>query len=108
MKLLIVTNIPAPYRLDFFNELGKYCDLTVLFEAERNYALNKAWYTDKITNFKAEFLKRGAIEEKKVNPAIFKFLKNNKFDKIITDENKFSVFPTSCPFNIHIMIFKLF
>ena len=34
MKILWLTNIPSPYRVDFFNELGKYCELTVLFERE--------------------------------------------------------------------------
>ena len=33
-KILFITNIPAPYRIDFYNELGKYFDLTVLFEAK--------------------------------------------------------------------------
>ena len=32
MKVLFLANVPSPYRVDFFNELGKYCDLTVLFE----------------------------------------------------------------------------
>lgn len=32
MKVLFMANIPSPYRVDFFNELGKYCDLTVTFE----------------------------------------------------------------------------
>ena len=31
-KVLFIVNIPSPYRVSFFNELGKYCDLTVLFE----------------------------------------------------------------------------
>ena len=28
LKVLWLTNIPSPYRVDFFNEFGKYCDLT--------------------------------------------------------------------------------
>ena len=32
MKVLFLTNYPVPYRIDFFNELGKMCELTVLFE----------------------------------------------------------------------------
>ena len=32
IKVLFLTNIPSPYRNDFFNELGKKCDLTVLYE----------------------------------------------------------------------------
>ena len=47
-KVTFVTNIPSPYRLDFFNQLGLAVDLTVVFEAERNYALNEKWYTGKI------------------------------------------------------------
>lgn len=32
MKVLFVTNLPSPYRVDFFNQLGKHCELTVLYE----------------------------------------------------------------------------
>ena len=32
-KVLFVTNIPSPYRVDFYNQLGKFVDLTVIFEA---------------------------------------------------------------------------
>ena len=34
-KVLFITNIPAPYRIDFYNELGKHCELTVIFGAKR-------------------------------------------------------------------------
>ena len=33
-KLLFLTNIPSPYRVSFFNELGKKCSLTVTFEGK--------------------------------------------------------------------------
>ena len=32
MKVAFVTNIPAPYRNSFFNELSKYCELDVFYE----------------------------------------------------------------------------
>lgn len=32
MKVLIITNLPSPYRVDFFNELGLLVDLTVCYE----------------------------------------------------------------------------
>lgn len=35
-KVLIITNIPSPYRVEFFNQLGKKCDLTVLFEKRQS------------------------------------------------------------------------
>ena len=50
MKVLFLTNIPSPYRVDFFNELGKYCELTVLYE--RKKADNREWISNKNINFK--------------------------------------------------------
>ena len=32
-KVLFVTNIPSPYRVDFYNQLVKFVELTVIFEA---------------------------------------------------------------------------
>lgn len=32
MKVLYYCNFPAPYYVGFLNELGKYCDLTAVFE----------------------------------------------------------------------------
>lgn len=83
MKVLFLSNIPSPYRLDFFNELGKYIDLTVIFEAERNYQLNEQWYSDTYTHFKAIFLKRGAIEEKRVNWKVIKQINGPSQDLIV-------------------------
>lgn len=31
MKILFINYIPSPYRIDFFNELSQYCDLTILY-----------------------------------------------------------------------------
>ena len=40
MKVCYLTNIPSPYRVDYFNELGKYCELTVFFEKRRSNEIN--------------------------------------------------------------------
>ena len=43
LKVLFITNIPSPYRVDFFNELGKMCDLTVLFERKDALDRDTKW-----------------------------------------------------------------
>lgn len=81
-KVLFITNIPAPYRVDFFKELGKSVELTVIFEARSAPGIRFNWNTDKYVNFRAIFLKEGDINEKKVNWSILKYI-NNDFDIIV-------------------------
>lgn len=83
-KILFITNIPAPYRIDFYNELGKCFDLTVIFEAKgaSDQGIKFNWNIDKISNFRAIFLSQGDIKEKKIDWSIFKYLKE-KYDEII-------------------------
>lgn len=58
MKILFTTNIPSPYRMDFFNELGRFCDLTVLLETDRAADRDKQWITQKEGNFRAVYMKQ--------------------------------------------------
>lgn len=83
MKVLFITNIPAPYRIDFYNELGKSVDLTVIFEAKGAEGIKFNWNIDEIKNFKAIFLSEENINEKKVDWKIFKYIKKNKYDHIV-------------------------
>lgn len=83
MKVLFLTNIPVPYRVDFYNELGKYCDLTVVFEATRVEGINFNWNDDKIDNFNAVFLNQGNIDEGKIDTRIFKYINKDKYDIIV-------------------------
>lgn len=57
MKILWVFNHPAPYKVDFFNELGKHAQLRVLFERGREADREKAFYYSSPLNFEAVFLK---------------------------------------------------
>lgn len=82
-KVLFITNIPAPYRIDFYEVLGKYYDLTVLFEAKRAPGITFNWKEDGIKNFKAIFLKEGEIEEKKIDWKVLRFLRKVNYDYIV-------------------------
>lgn len=83
MKVLFITNIPAPYRIDFYNELGKYVNLTVIFEAKGADGIRFNWNIEEIKNFKAIFLSEGNIKEKRIDWKILKYIKGNKYDHIV-------------------------
>lgn len=75
MKILYITNLPSPYRVEFFNKLSKYCDLTVLIERKKANDRNDKWFNEKI-NFKAIFLKSKKLgNESSLSFEIIKYLK---------------------------------
>ncbi len=81
MKVLFITNIPSPYRIDFFNEFGKYVDLTVIFEARRVSEIAFNW-NDAEAQFRSIYLKEGNITERKVNWRILKYIKRKEYEYI--------------------------
>lgn len=84
MKVLFMTNVPSPYRVDFFNELGKLCDLTVYFEKKTSDERNAIWKEYRFENFRGVFLKGKSIStDTAICPEITKRLKSEKFDRII-------------------------
>lgn len=62
MRVLFLTNIPSPYRVDFFNGLAKNCELTVLFERDSATNRDPSWY-GKNFEFDYHFLKSLKIKE---------------------------------------------
>ncbi len=81
MRVLFLTNIPSPYRVDFFNELGKYCELTVLYERKR--ADDREWTVNNNENYKFVFLKGKSIgNDTAFSIEVLKYL-NKKYDRII-------------------------
>lgn len=42
-KVLYLSNIEVPYRVRMFNGLSKYCELTVLYELEKDKNRNEKW-----------------------------------------------------------------
>lgn len=83
MQVLFMTNMPSPYRVDFFNELGKFCNLTVMFERERDYGRDSRYTADKYKNFKAIFPKGIPVSDAEAFcPGVITLLLK-KFDQII-------------------------
>lgn len=82
MKVLITTNVPSPYRVDFFNELGKYCDLTVAFQKHTSSERDKSWKNYKFDNFNAVFLKGVSIRVDQAFCFGYKKLLKNNYDVI--------------------------
>ena len=89
MKVLYLTNLPSPYMVDFFSELAKKAELTVIYERSAASDRDEKWKNcddSKIFNpdsYKVILLKgikRGT--DNSVSFGIFKYLKE-KYDHII-------------------------
>lgn len=82
-KVLWLTNIPSPYRVDFFNELGKQCELTVLFEKGASDERDESWKNFRADYFKAIFLKGKNIGVAEAFcPGVIQYL-NHNYDHIV-------------------------
>lgn len=58
--VLFVTNFPSPYKVDFYDELSQYMQLTVLYsdKIEDQTHRDKAWFTESKSGFRAIQLKK--------------------------------------------------
>ena len=56
IKVLWITNIPSPYRVDFFEMLGEKFDLTVIFEKDKSNERDSSWININFNNFKSIIL----------------------------------------------------
>lgn len=84
MKVLFLTNVPSPYRVDFFNELGKHCELTVLFEKQTSDERDDSWKNYTFENFKGIFLKGKSYKtDGAICFGVLKYLKRGAFDHIV-------------------------
>ena len=83
MKVLYITNLPSPYRVEFFSELGKKCDLTVVYERKTAADRDKKWNAKSQNTYREVFLSGKAIgNENSFCPEIIKHLKKD-YDHII-------------------------
>lgn len=83
-RILYITNIPAPYTVEFFNDLGKNFDLTVVFEGKNSAERDQSWEKFNAINFKYSIIE----EKQNINPfvstsGIKKMLNEGKYDLCI-------------------------
>lgn len=85
MKILFVTNYPSPYRVDFFNELGKKCDVTVAFEENIEAQKNRdsSWFNCNYKNFEPVFLKQTKLGKSFICFDVKKYVCDKKFDLVV-------------------------
>ncbi len=84
MKVLVLTNIPSPYRVDFFNELTKYCELTVLYERNNAKTRDANWLKADNIKFNIEYLKGIKYgEDLSFSISVLKYLKDKSYDIIL-------------------------
>lgn len=83
MKILFMSNIPSPYRVAFFDELGKSCNLTVSFEGRTATDRNKKWVPQDGASYKTVYLNGLRVQSDKfLCPGILTIIRQ-KFDYII-------------------------
>ena len=84
MKVLYITNIPSPYKVDYYNELGKTCELTVLFELADSSERSEEWKKYRFETFEGIILKGKRISvDTAVCPEIVNYLKKGRYDVVV-------------------------
>ena len=84
MKVLFLTNLPSPYRVDFFNELGKICTLTVLYERKQATDRDEKWKAQKAEYFEEIFLTGKKFgNDSALCFSVYKYLKDPRYDLIV-------------------------
>ncbi len=85
MRILFLTNIPSPYRVAFFEELGKSCELTVLYEKATADDRDEKWIAEtRATSYKPVILKSvRETADTALCPAVKAYLKKDAYDFIV-------------------------
>ena len=84
MKVLFCVNLPSPYRVDFFNEYGKLCDLEVCYERSKSSERDSKWKATKPRFFTEKQLELRPIGvDKSIGTALRKHISRSNADFII-------------------------
>lgn len=99
MKVLYICNFESPYRIDFWNELTKYCDVTVLFTETKKQQVgrNSKWFSNQKYLFHYDLLKQTPLPAgKHVCLGVVDYLKDRSYDLVIFHPYS----PLSCMYGI--------
>jgi L-malate glycosyltransferase len=86
VKVLVLTTIMAPYRVNLFNELGQYCELTVCFEQQHDESRERNWFVQAGHRFKSVPLKHWDRSVGRVKLDIIKRVSADHYDLAIAYE----------------------
>lgn len=83
-KVLYTTNIPVPYKVNFFNLLSESVDLTVTFEREEASDRDSSWLKSVPCNFNKIVLSGIPVgADSAISKQIIDVVKKGNFDKIV-------------------------
>ncbi len=85
MKVLFLANIPSPYRVDFFQALGKLCDLTVLYELRKAEDRDSSWERRISEKSYREVFLKPVIKQASSAwcPSVTRYLRDRSYDMIV-------------------------
>jgi len=83
MKYLFVSNVPSPYRVNFFNQLSVHIDFTVLFESELLHDSKFNYIQFDQFKFNYIILSKGSLQPYSINRKIRSFILDPQYDHII-------------------------
>ena len=85
MKLLFLVNIPSPYRVAFFDELARACDLTVLYERKDASNRDPRWITRGSTRHYRQVILKGVrtSAESSLCVGVLRYVLDRSFDLVV-------------------------
>ncbi len=84
IRVLYLTNIPSPYRVEFFDELAKSCDLKVVYERCSASDRDPRWFGGRLVHHKATVLRGISIgSDKAFAPSVIRHLRPSHFDLVV-------------------------
>lgn len=82
--VLYVTNIPSPYRVEFFSEMNKSVNVTAVFERKTSKGRDRSWFKSERLDFPHIFPKGISVgSDKALNPSIKKIVSDARYTDVI-------------------------